>query len=318
MALKSEPIETFIRNLGFDDIGFGSPDIAPVQKTDQSVTLPDCGDMDWLADTYELRQNPKSIFPNAQTAIVVASHLGQAPNDDRYRGKRSTQYRPLPKGYGQIAQYAQAQKDYHIWMKKRLKQACRYLAKTYGAEARPYVDTAPINERKLAVNAGLGWIGKHSLLVSPKFGSKLMLGVILTNLDIAKSEQIPDMCGHCTRCQSACPTQALGQAYQLDIPRCISYLTIEHKNEIPVYLHELMGNKIFGCDDCVSACPFNKDAPACRNPLNMPRIELNQLKFKDFEDLTEEEFRNIFAGTPLKRTGYLRMLRNIKIAKKNQ
>lgn len=318
MLHKSEPISTFIHGLGFDAVGFGSPEITPNEKTDQSVTPPDCGDMDWLADTYELRQNPKVIFPAAQTAIVVASHLGQAPNDDRYRGKRSHKYRPLPKTYGQIAQYAQAQKDYHIWMKKRLKQACRYLAETYNAEARPYVDTAPINERKLAVNAGLGWIGKHSLLVSPKYGSKLMLGVILTDLDIEKSEQIPDMCGHCTRCQSACPTQALEIAYQLDIPRCISYLTIEHKGEIAADLQPLLGNHVFGCDDCISACPYNKGAPACDNPNNMPRIELSQLKLKDFESLNEDEFRKIFAGTPLKRTGYARMLRNINIAKNNQ
>lgn len=318
MTLKSAPIAAFIRDLGFDAVGFGAPEIAPNEKTDQSVLPPDCGDMDWLADTYELRQNPKVIFPEAQTAIVVASHLGQAPNDDRYRGKRATKYHPLPNTYGQIAQYAQAQKDYHIWMKKRLKQACRYLAETYGAEARPYVDTAPINERKLAVNAGLGWIGKHSLLVSPKYGSKLMLGVILTDLDIEKSEQISDMCGHCTRCQSACPTQALELAYQLNIPRCISYLTIEHKGDINQELQKLMSNHVFGCDDCISACPYNKGAPACNNPNNMPRIELSQLKLKDFESLNEDEFRKIFAGTPLKRTGYARMLRNINIAKNNQ
>ncbi|MFV0430921.1 MAG: tRNA epoxyqueuosine(34) reductase QueG [Alphaproteobacteria bacterium] len=312
--IKQQHIADFIYSLGFDDVGFGEP---ALPEEDNMLTAANCGDMDWLYETYEIRKNPKNIFPQAQTVIVVGSHLGQAPFDDRYKGKRSQYQKHLQKqsNYGQIAQYAKATKDYHIWIKKRLKQACRWLAENYQAEARPYVDTAPINERFLAAEAGLGWIGKHGLLVSPKFGSKLILGVILTDLNIEKSPKIPNQCGRCERCQKACPTNALDIAYQLNIPHCISYLTIEHKGEIAEELHPFIGKHIFGCDECISACPYNRGAPPCQSSMNLPRIELDKIYLDDIAVLNEEDFREIFASTPLKRTGHARMLRNVKIAK---
>ncbi len=317
-SLKSH-ISQYILDLGFDTVGFTLPQLTHEQiKKRNQLSSEQCGDMTWLWDTHNVRNNPLHIFPKAQTAIVVGSHLGQAPYDDRYRSSRS-QYVQKASNHCEIAQYAKAQKDYHIWIKKDLKKICRFLKDKYQAEARPYVDTAPLSERFLAANAGLGWIGKNSLLISSQFGAKLMLGVILTDILIKYDKPLKDMCGHCTRCQKACPTNALNTAYQLDIPKCISYLTIEHKGDIPLAIAQNMGFRFFGCDECAAVCPYNKKAPAVHKVQNMPRIELENLRADDFLSLTEDEFRKIFAGTALKRTGleYLKKTAYI-ILKKQQ
>lgn len=315
--LKSQ-ISEYILALGFDDVGFTAPKLTNEQIMQRNqLSQEQCGDMQWLWDSHDIRNEPLKIFPKAQTAIIVASHLGQNPDDDRYRALKS-QYNQKKSNHLEIAQYAKAQKDYHIWIKKDLKKICRFLHENYGAEARPYVDTAPIAERALAANAGLGWIGKNSLLISPLFGAKLMLGVILTDLDITKDVPLANLCGRCTRCQKACPTKALDKAYQLDIPRCVSYQTIEHKGDIAKEIASLMGNHFFGCDECSAACPYNKNAPAVRKPHNMPRIELEQLKPHDFLSLSEEDFRHIFRGTGLKRAGYKKLTQIAHIILKNQ
>ncbi len=311
-ALKQK-IAQYILDLGFDAVGFCRPQLTPAQiDIRNQLTQEQCGHMDWLWNTHQLRNNPQLIFPEAQTAIVVASHLGQAPYDDRYRGIRSRYAACLNhKNLCQIAQYAKAQKDYHIWIKKDLKNIIRFLHKEYNAQARPYVDTAPLAERLLAANAGLGWIGKNTLLISPRFGAKLMLGVILTDMVIEADSPMEDGCHRCTACQKACPTKALNTAYRLDIPKCISYLTIEHRGEISHGLTEQIGNHFFGCDECSAVCPHNKKAPPVQKWQNMPRMEMENLQKDDFLKLSEEEFHQIFAGSALKRAGYNRLKKYI-------
>ncbi len=310
-------IKHYLYDQGFDAIGFCDVrlDDDQIAYRKKALNMTQAGDMHWLWETAELRNHPEQIFPEAKTAIIVASHLGQY--DDFYKGSRSK----TPKALGSqavIAQYAKAQKDYHIWMKKKLKAACRFIGEQYDKQSRPYVDTAPLAEKQLAQRAGIGWIGKHSNLVSLQFGSKLMLGVILTELDLPKNEHHLDFCGACTRCMDACPTKALHKPYCLDIPRCISYLTIEHKGDIDQDLHTSIGNHIFGCDECISACPHNKAAPASSIAYNQIRENLQNLSLDQLWQLDQEEFSKLFAGTPIKRTGYNRMRRNIKIAKGNQ
>lgn len=309
-------IEDYLYDQGFDAVGFCDVclDDDQIVHRKNALNLEQAGDMDWLWQTAELRNHPEQIFPKAKTAIVVASHLGQY--DDFYKGMRAKSKR-VPSHQAKIAQYAKAHKDYHIWMKKKLKAACRFIQENYGSQSRPYVDTAPIAEKQLAERAGIGWIGKHSNLVSLTFGSKLMLGIILTELNLPKNKRHQDFCGACTRCMGACPTKALHKPYQLDIPRCISYLTIEHKGDIDEKFHQLMGNHVFGCDECISACPHNKAAPASSIAYNHIRKNLNNLSLDQLWQLDQEEFNQLFAGTPIKRTGHQRMRRNIHIAKGN-
>lgn len=309
-------IEDHLHSQGFDAVGFCDIklDDDQIMHRRKALSETQAGDMSWLWETAELRNYPQQIFPEAKTAIVVASYLGQY--DDFYKGKRAKS-KTLSKDYAAIAQYAKARKDYHIWMKKKLKAACRFIQNEYNAQSRPYVDTAPVAEKQLAERAGIGWIGKHSNLVSLKFGSKLMLGVIFTELDLPKHQRHQDFCGACTRCVDACPTQALHQPYCLDIPRCISYLTIEHKGDIDEKFHSSLGNHIFGCDECISACPHNKAGASEAIHYNHMRENLNDLTLQQLEQLSQEEFDQLFAGTPIKRTGYKRMQRNIHIAKGN-
>lgn len=314
--LQKKQITDHILNQGFDVVGFCDVKLDDEQiKRQQSIlTQKQAGDMDWLWETKDIRNHPEQIFPEAKTAIVVGSHLGRKDNLYK-RGQDLDDFFKHDQAY--IAQYARAQKDYHIWMKKKLKQVGRFISETYGFETRPYVDTAPIAEKQLAENAGIGWQGKHSNIVSLEFGSKLMLGVLLTSMDLPKDRKHMNFCGACRRCIQACPTNALDQPNQLNIQKCISYFTIEHKGDIPQDISEKMGNHIFGCDICTSVCPHNRKAKEKTISYNEERDALKNIQLKDLQHMNEEEFRKFFAGTPIKRTGHSRMQRNIKIALKN-
>jgi len=193
----------------------------------------------------------------------------------------------------------------------------RWIAETFACEVRVFVDTAPVMEKPLAARAGIGWQGKHTNLVSREFGSWLLLGEVFTTLDLPPDAPAVDICGSCDACVRACPTAALDTPYQMDTERCISYLTIEHKGEIAPELAALTGNRVFGCDDCLAACPWNKFAPPARDPELAERDDLARLKLADLVRLDDAQFRKLFAGTPVKRTGHARMMRNARIALEN-
>ena len=260
--------------------------------------------MDWLARNADRRASPEQLWPAARSAIVCA--LNYAPPDD-----------PLPElaqaTRGYLSVYAR-HRDYHDVLKGRLKQLAQQLESRWGGEVKVFVDTAPILEKPLAQQAGIGWQGKHTNLLSRRFGSWLFLGEILTTLDLPSDEPEPEHCGQCRRCLDACPTDAFPAPYQLDARRCISYLTIEHAGQIPRALRAPMGSRIYGCDDCLAVCPWNKFAQAAHeaklqaDPCNVgpPLAELARLD--------EAAFRARFAGSPVKRTGRDRFVRNVLVA----
>src|SRR3546814_446299 len=204
--------------------------------------------------------------------------------------------------------------DYHDLIKKRLKALARWLHDDLKAGVKVFVDTAPVMEKHLAEAAGLGWQGKHSNLVSLDLGSWLFLGEVFTDLALEPDTAEGDHCGSCRRCLDVCPTQAFIGPHRLDARRCISYLTIEHKGHIPRALRPAMGNRIYGCDDCLAVCPWNKFAQRTAEPAFLPRAELTAPRLKDLAELAEPSFRHVFAGSPIKRTGRDRFLRNVLIA----
>jgi len=265
------------------------------------------GDMAWMRDARDVRGDPKAIWPGARSAVVVGASY--APNED-----------PLAQladaGAAAVALYAR-RKDYHDVLKKRLKALARWMAESFGCETRVFVDTAPVMEKPLAQRAGIGWQGKHTNLVSRGHGSWLLLGEVFTDLDLPPDAPAEDICGSCDACVRACPTGALDAPYQIDARKCISYLTIEHKGEIAPELARHMGNRVFGCDDCLAACPWNKFAPPAHDPAWPERADLGRLRLADLARLDDAAFREIFAGTAVKRTGHARLMRNVAIALRN-
>jgi epoxyqueuosine reductase len=265
------------------------------------------GDMDWLEAKADRRRHPNMMWPEARSAIVLG--LSYAPEEDPLRfldqPERAT-----------ISVYA-ARRDYHDVVKPRLKRVARALQAASGSDVKVFVDTAPLMEKPLAALAGVGWQGKHTNLVSREFGSWLYLGVILTTADIAPDVEEPTHCGSCRRCLDACPTHAFPEPYQLDARRCISYLTIEHKGPIPREFRAAIGNRIYGCDDCLAACPWNKFAAAARDLQLAIRPETQGPRLEELLTLDDAAFRARFAGTPIKRTGVARFLRNVLIAAGN-
>jgi epoxyqueuosine reductase len=217
---------------------------------------------------------------------------------------------------GVISVYAW-NRDYHDLIKKRLKTLARWLVTEGGGELKVFVDTAPVMEKPLAAAAGLGWQGKHTNLVSRKHGSWLFLGAIYTTLDLTPEETHADRCGSCTRCQTACPTQAFPSPYRLDARRCLAYLTIEHKGPIPEEFRQPMANRIYGCDDCLSVCPWNRFAKATEEPAFLPRAELTAPKLVELLALDDALFRALFSGSAIKRIGVNRFIRNCLYAAGN-
>ncbi|MFO0993816.1 MAG: tRNA epoxyqueuosine(34) reductase QueG [Hyphomicrobiales bacterium] len=262
------------------------------------------GDMDWLASTLDRRSDPMAMWPQARSAVMLAMNYGQ--DLDPMARLRQTDS-------GVISLYALG-RDYHDVIKGKLKLLAAWFAKRSGAEVKVFVDTAPLMEKPLAAKAGLGWQGKHTNLLSRELGSWFFIGAILTTADLVADPAESDHCGSCRACLDACPTKAFPAPYQLDARRCISYLTIEHKGHIAREFREAMGNRIYGCDDCLAVCPWNKFAELGRESKLAARADLVAPKLAELAHLDDASFRKFFSGSPVKRTGRDRFIRNVLIA----
>jgi epoxyqueuosine reductase len=262
------------------------------------------GDMDWMAATADRRAHPRSLWPEARSAVVLGLNYG--PETDPLEGLAL-------RDRGLISVYARGE-DYHDVIKGRLKQLGGWLASRTGAGLKVFVDTAPLMEKPLAQQAGLGWQGKHTNLVSRDFGSWLFLGVILTEAVLTPDAPETDHCGQCRACLDACPTAAFPAPYQLDARRCVSYLTIEHRGPVDPELRRGLGNRIYGCDDCLAVCPWNKFAQAGREQRLAARDDLAAPPLAELAALDDAAFRSRFARSPVKRTGRDRFLRNVLYA----
>ncbi len=262
------------------------------------------GEMAWLAETAERRSNPRAMWPDARSAIVLGVNYG--PDHDPL-AVLSTPTR------GAISVYAQGD-DYHELIKSHLKTLGRWLQSRFGGDLKVFVDTAPLLEKPLAERAGLGWQGKHTNLVSREFGSWLFLGSILTTLDLVPDTVETTTCGTCHACLDICPTKAFPAPYQLDARRCISYLTIELKGPIPWEFRRSLGNRIYGCDDCLAVCPWNKFAAVAAEQKLHARAALQAPSLAELARLNDAEFRSLFTKSPVKRIGRDRFVRNVLYA----
>jgi len=260
--------------------------------------------MEWLAEKTDWRADPRALWPDVKSIIMLGTSYAPATNPMATLAQSEI---------GTISVYARM-RDYHDVIKGRLKQIAGFLAKQAGADVKVFVDTAPVMEKPLAAAAGLGWQGKHTVLVSREHGSWLFLGAIFTTAELPFDVASPDHCGSCTRCLTVCPTDAFPTPYTLDSRRCIAYLTIEHHGPIPTEFREPIGNRIFGCDDCLAVCPWNRFATASRDTKMAMRAELAAPKLADLAMLDDATFRQFFAATPVKRTGRDRFVRNVLIA----
>jgi epoxyqueuosine reductase len=297
------------RSEGFDEVGVTDPDAIAIsgERLGQFLELGRHGDMDWMARNAGRRSSPRALWPGARSAIVVARNY--APDHDPLDDLKRTDE-------GVVSVYARS-RDYHDVLKGALKRLGQWTAARYGCEIKVFVDTAPLMEKPLAAAAGIGWQGKHTNLVSREFGSWLFLGAMLTTLELAADEPEEDHCGTCRACLDICPTRAFPAPYQLDARRCISYLTIEHKGHIAPEFRAAIGNRVYGCDDCLAVCPWNKFAVAAHEGALAARGELATLALADLAALDDAGFRALFAGTPVKRTGRDRFVRNVMIAAGN-
>lgn len=262
------------------------------------------GTMDWLRETAARRASPDAMWPEAKSAIVVAMNYG--PETDPLAVTRLADK-------GAISVYARG-RDYHDVIKGKLKELAAEIVKRTGGAVKVFVDTAPLMEKPLAMAAGVGWQGKHTNLVSRDYGSWLFLGTVLTSAQIAPDAAGEDVCGSCRACLDACPTEAFPAPYKLDARRCISYLTIEHKDHIAPELRAGIGNRIYGCDDCLAACPWNKFAQSGREAKLTARDDLNAPALAELAALDDAAFRARFSGSPIKRIGRDRFVRNVLIA----
>ncbi len=262
------------------------------------------GDMEWMAAHRERRSDPRVMWAQVRTVIMLGVNYGPDRDPLALLGCRDR---------GAISVYAQGD-DYHDVIKKRLKRLARWLVAQAGGDVKVFVDTAAVMEKPLAAAAGIGWQGKHTNLVSRQYGSWLFLGAIFTTLDLPPDPAEADHCGTCRACLDVCPTAAFPAPYRLDARRCISYLTIEHKGPIPHALRPLIGNRIYGCDDCLSVCPWNKYARLGREAKLAARATLRAPALADLVGLDDPGFRGMFAKTAIKRTGRNRFVRNVLIA----
>ncbi|MDR3519119.1 MAG: tRNA epoxyqueuosine(34) reductase QueG [Azospirillaceae bacterium] len=296
--------------LGFDAVGFAPAGLGdrPRRALAEFLAAGWQGDMGWLADRAAWRGDPAQLWPEARSVIVLGTNYGPAedPLALAAQGDR-----------GDISVYAR-NRDYHELIKGRLKQLAGWLARGVAGQppiaVKVFVDTAPVMEKPLAQAAGLGWQGKHTNLVSRDFGSWLFLGEIFTTLELTPDPPAVDHCGTCRRCLDICPTRAFPEPYRLDARRCISYLTIEHQGPIDPALRPLMGNRIYGCDDCVAVCPWNRFARATAEPALQARPDLTAPALAELVRLDDAGFRRRFSGSPIKRIGRDRFVRNVLIA----
>ena len=311
---QDKPLEQRIKlkaaELGFAACGIARADAAPAagERLRQWLAEGRHGDMIWMAERAGQRGSPAGLWPAVRSVISLGMSYASAVDPLRHAGEG---------GVGRISVYAQGG-DYHDTVKKQLKALGRWLATDAGCDLKVFVDTAPVMEKPLAEAAGLGWQGKHTNLVSRTDGSWLFLGAIYTTLDLVPDGPVRTTCGSCDACQRACPTDAFPAPYRLDARRCISYLTIEHAGPIPREFREAIGNRIYGCDDCLAVCPWNKFAAAASAQIAFqPRAELAAPALADLLQLDDAGFRQVFAGSPIKRIGRDRFVRNALIAAGN-
>jgi len=309
MTMPGASVKERIRDkalaLGFHAVGFAPATLGPEARARLGAFLAagQHGDMGWLADRAEQRAHPQALWAEARSVVAVG--LSYAPDDDPLAALAQTDR-------GNVSVYAR-NRDYHDVVKGMLKHLGAFIASRFGPQIKVFVDTAPVMEKPLAQQAGLGWQGKHTNLVSRAHGSWLFLGEILTTLDLPPDPPHADRCGSCARCMAACPTDAFPAPYRLDATRCISYLTIEHAGPIPLALRPLMGNRIFGCDDCLAVCPWNRFAHAAHAKLQA-RDDLRAPALAELAALDDAAFRARFAGGPVKRIGRDRFVRNVLTA----
>jgi len=305
MDLK-QAIRDKARALGFAATGFATTqaDIVDQDNLAQFLERRLHGDMDWMARHRARRADPKTLWPEARTVVAVTANYGPRGDPLAILAHRDR---------AAISVYAQG-RDYHDVLKARLKRLAKWMAETHVCDVKVFVDTAPVMEKPLAARAGVGWQGKHTNLVSRDFGSWLFLGEVFTTLELAPDGPTVDHCGSCDACRQACPTGALPEPYRIDPGRCISYLTIEHKGSIAEDLRAAMGNRVYGCDDCLAVCPWNKFASPTAESEFLPRAELAAPLLAELAALDDTAFRRVFAGSPIKRTGRDRFVRNVLIA----
>lgn len=301
-----QEIKAQLMSLDFDVVGFTRPDAIghASEHLHQFLAEGYHGTMNWMERRVDWRGNPQKLWPEAKSIVVAGMNYG--PDND-----------PLDllsqREHATISVYARG-RDYHDVLKKRLKRVAGWLHREHEADVKVFVDTAPVMEKPLAQAAGLGWQGKHTNLVSQDFGSWLFLGSIFTTLDISSSPAEVDHCGSCSACLDICPTKAFPSPYRLDARKCISYLTIEHKGVIPKSLRKPMGNRIYGCDDCLAVCPWNKFARSAREVKFCTPDELSAPLLEELAQLSDQAFRKKFSGSPIKRIGRDRFVRNVLIA----
>jgi epoxyqueuosine reductase len=300
-SIRSKALE-----LGFDAVGFAKAALAPEARDNLQAFIAQGlhGEMDWMPAKADRRGDPQVLWPEAKSVVVLGLNYGPeedpldtAPDADR----------------ANISVYAR-HRDYHDVLKKKLKALGRWIHETHQTEIKVFVDTAPVMEKPLAQAGGIGWQGKHTNLVSRGLGSWLFLGEVFLAIDLPEDAAESDHCGECRRCLDACPTNAFPAPYRIDARRCISYLTIEHKGPIPRDLRPLIGNRIYGCDVCLAVCPWNKFAQAGAHPELKARADLTAPALAELATLDDPAFRQRFAGSPVKRIGRDRFLRNVLIA----
>ncbi|RUV76146.1 MAG: tRNA epoxyqueuosine(34) reductase QueG [Mesorhizobium sp.] len=302
-------IDREARRAGFDAVAVTTPDAIPLAPARLAEFVADGfhGSMGWIAETLERRGEPTALWPEVRSIIVLAMNYGPDHDPREILAKRDR---------GAISAYAQ-NRDYHDVMKGRLKEIAGKIVARAGGDVKVFVDTAPVMEKPLAEAAGLGWQGKHTNLVSREHGSWLFLGTIFTTAELAPDTPEDDHCGSCRACLDVCPTDAFPAPYRLDARRCISYLTIENKGPIPHEFRENIGNRIYGCDDCLAACPWNKFARAASEAKLVARADLREPPLADLLELDDAAFRSFFSGSPIKRIGRDRFVRNVLIAAGN-
>jgi epoxyqueuosine reductase len=303
--IKDE-IKKFAQTAGFDAVGFTHPH--GLEKNaryfEKFLNNDYHGEMAWLKDKSDRRKSPLTLWQDTKTIIMLGMNYGPKVDPIEKLSHKKT---------GNISVYATG-KDYHDIVKKRLKIVAREIHRQHNADVKVFVDTAPVMEKPLAEKAGIGWQGKHTNLVSRDFGSWLFLGSIFTSLSLEEDLPETDHCGSCQSCIEVCPTKAFPAPYQLDARRCISYLTIEYKGHIALEFRKAMGNRIYGCDDCLSICPWNKYARLASETAFYPRAELTHPLLSDLAQLDDKDFREFFSGSPVKRIGRDYFVRNTLIA----
>jgi epoxyqueuosine reductase len=301
-----ETIAAQARELGFDAFGIVAPDAIPnaLPRLQQFLDDGAHGDMTWLANNPERRADPTRMWNDVRSIVMLGVNYGPEADPLQILSQRDR---------GAISTYAKGD-DYHELIKSRLKALARWMVAHAGGDVKVFVDTAAVMEKPLSEAAGLGWQGKHTNLVSRDYGSWLFLGSIFTTLDLPRDVKDDNRCGSCRACLDACPTAAFPEPYRLDARRCISYLTIEHKGQIPREFREAIGNRIYGCDDCLAVCPWNKFAQAGREMKLKAREELRAPSLAELSQLDDASFRALFSKSPVKRIGRDRFIRNVLLA----